>query len=223
MNYGTITIIGSGTGIETEEGNDRVYTAGDIYVPNGRAIWTYDGDDIVGIDNAVITGLMDGGDHDEGDTLIFRMDISPEDWANLDGLLATLPQAGSMMLNGHLYTWTDFENLEMIFTLAQIRDGRINPLDRAASSTGWCAGGGAQFYAIQADGDGEWAFNVTDAQVQQALADAFASGQHVLIGERLGVQLWALADLSAEGAQQLQIMGPDYMHIFPANTCGFTD
>ncbi|MBN2470059.1 MAG: hypothetical protein JXN59_04970, partial [Anaerolineae bacterium] len=67
-------------------------------------------------------------------------------------------------------------------------------------------------------------YNAADGQVQAALAEAQAAGAHVLIAERLGVQLWALATPSAEGAPQLQLMGPGgYTFIFPANTCGFTD
>ena len=134
------------------------------------------------------------------------------------------PAGGTITFRGHTYTYANFEELLSLLELAMLHDGRINPFDFAASATLYCAGGGAQFYRIHADGQGEWAYNVTDAQVQAALAQALATGSHILIADGLGVQLWALADLSAEGAEQLQLMGPDgYLIILPANTCGFTD
>ncbi len=204
--------------------SDLVINSGELNAPNsGLAIDTRAGDDTVIIEGGSVDGLIDGGD--DTDSLAFSIVHGAEGFDRVVAALAAAdPAGGSITINGETYTWSNFESLQNLLRMAMIGDGRANAFDFTANAALYCAGGGAQVYRIHEDGQGEWAYDVPDGLAAAALGQAIASGQHVLVTERLGVQLWALGETDAYGGAQFQLMGPGgYVYIFPANTCGLAD
>ncbi len=224
INSGSVTITSASStdaAIWGGDSDDLVINSGDLSAPNsGLAISTVGGNDTVIIEGGSVDGLIDGGD--DTDSLAFSIVHGAEGFDRVVAALAAAdPAGGSITINGQTYTWQNFESLQNLLRMAMIRDGRANAFDFTANAALYCAGGGAQVYRIHEDGQGEWAYDVPEGLAAAALGQAIASGQHVLVIERLGVQLWALAETDAYGVKQFQLMGPEgYVYIFPANTCG---
>ncbi len=207
-NTGTLTTTGlNAVGIQGGSGNDIIDNSGNIR-SSGASINAGAGDDTVVISGGQITGLIDGGSGT--DSLIFRMSIAPDGIEALAAeLAAAAPGGGTITIHGQTYTWVNFEDLVNQLYMAIFYDGRLNAGDIAATVVLYAVPiGGVDLWALD-DNGGVFAFRVGEDTLRAALQQAVASGQHVLIEERLGVSLWALS------SDQLQGMGPGgYIYVF---------
>jgi hypothetical protein len=70
-------------------------------------------------------------------------------------------------------------------------DDRVNYLDPIATMTAYCRGGGLEVWLINGY-DGQYAYSVAGQTVSAGLGQASATGQAVLVGDKLSLQVWAL-------------------------------
>mgnify|MGYP000022364699 CR=1 FL=1 len=123
--------------------------------------------------------------------------------------------SGTITVHGHTFSWQNFEHLYHKVDIPSFSDGRLNQYHMWATVTGYCTDYGLAVYAI-VDSTGQIAFTATPQQIADALAQAIATGENVMIGEANGVSLWALF------SNELQFVGPaGYFFITPPTVCGF--
>lgn len=221
VNNGAInTSSADAQGIDTSQGggDDTVINNGSINAANAEAITTGAGNDTVILGGGPVNGLIDGGA--DIDTLGFNLEVGAEGLEAVAAQIAAAnPNGGTIRINGHTYTWANFEQLLSLLRLAAFQDGRLNALDFAATVALYCVpGGGVSLYAINGQGQGEWAFLASADAIQAALAAATSGGTQMPVGEGLGVSLWALYP------NQLQAMGADgYLFTFSPAACDLGD
>ncbi len=219
VNNGTIgKDIVADSGASGIGGNDSITNNGTV---NGN-IDAGDGNDIVTIgDGATVGGIIDG--YTGTDTLQFKFN-DPAAGAAAATLLAGLsPTGGTATFGGHTYTWTNFEQLQALFTAAagggggtggggstgggqpitvtvrvnggQIKDGRVNGYDLGAPFAVYCVPNeSVQVIDISKDGNNALAISVKFDLINTEIAKAKASAQSVSIGSGLGDFLAAEAD-----------------------------
>ncbi len=173
-------------------------------------------------DGAVITGTIYNSGTNS--TLAFSMTV---DASAIDRLAAEIAQAdpngGTIIINGQTYTWDSFDQLKNLLKAAtgqflHYGDGRINDKDAMETMAAYCAAdGGLILWAVDAHSLGTRILTLSKQQMSNALAKATSSGQHVLIAEAQGRQVWALKS----GEYQLHdARGFVYDFIFAAHRCG---
>jgi hypothetical protein len=107
--------------IDTDAGDDIVSIKNATLTtqdePDHVAVQLDTGDDQLTLGNGAViqgnqNGLIDGGDHNKGDTLTFDMTVPAGDLAALQAAIAGANPAGdSITINGETYTWINFEEL----------------------------------------------------------------------------------------------------------------
>ena len=231
----TGTIIASGAAITTGGGTDTILVngavTGDVNAGTGDDAVT------IGPSNPAINGMLNGGSGT--DSLTFALTVTAADAPALAATIAAAsPAGGSLTYGGNVYEWTNFETLVnllnviassgggggggggpvvVLITTHSLADGRLNPLDLAATAIPYCGlgGNGLDIYAVVGS-QIELAFQVNVDEMRVGLAAA--SGAPVQIAPqlaRLGVALYAL------DGNTLQANGPEgYSFVFQANVCG---
>jgi hypothetical protein len=222
------------TAVRTSGGEDRVNLGGSADVQGDVRMGS--GDDTVQLGNGSrVSGMIDGGDHVNGDRLI----VGDESYCNEDsGTLDFVTRTGALVsginlsgdtfeFDGNNYTVENFEFGESGVTrrncIFKIDDGRINAYDIGAWVALYCNTlDGVNLWAIDLDGNGQADVSTDGATMRAALQQAVDGGSNVQVatGPR-GTSLWALA------SNQYQAMGPDprnpgqqYVYIFAPGTCG---
>jgi hypothetical protein len=184
---GNDTINNSGTvnqNIDAGGGNDTVANSG---VVNGT-IYAGAGDDTVIIQgNGTVNGTMDGGSG--YDVLTFSLNSSDpaqlEEWAAQ--IAAANPAGGTLTINGHIYTWQNFEELSsLLLTLVRL-NGYGDPFAVFCSRQG-----GLDIYRIQGT-TGILALHVDAQVISNALEFAQANDVLVRIATGGSLTLYALA------------------------------
>ncbi|MFN8374645.1 MAG: hypothetical protein U0694_17415 [Anaerolineae bacterium] len=154
--------------------------------------------------------LIDGGDGE--DTLVLAFDS-----AEVDAAVLANAANGTITIDGQTFEWINFEHI----VKGQPADGRLNgsPADNARTAAVYCSpydDGGVIVYGIDANNEGYLLFTVSADDAHDALEQAQANGEHVLIAEQDGQSLWALT------SSELQIHDADglYDFIFAPAICG---
>ena len=198
-NSGTVgSNIVSGTGTDTITNNGSVT----------GTIDAGDGSDTVTIgDGATVGGVISGGSGlDTGtDTLQFKFDDPAAGAAAAAVLAGKSPTGGTATFGGHTYTWSNFEQLQAIFTaaaaagqtvsvnIAQIKDGRINGYDLGAPIAVYCVPNEyVRVIDIQQDGSNPLAFQVEFNVVNKAVKNAKATFNSISITNGEGDYLSAI-------------------------------
>jgi|GEM_PF-5850220 len=230
--------------IEGDDGNDIIINNGvvnddlrggdgnDVIINNGVVnddILGGDGNDTVIISGGV-NGLIDGGNG--FDILEFEASVCygsggsfVENFLSISNLD---PASDSVTLDGHTYTWVEFEVL-ITDLLLQFCDGRNETFDAATPLVSYCnILGGLDIFDVNEMGvddrttEGVLVIRTTYAETLAALELAISTGQNQLIAsDSNGNQLYALS------SNELQIMGPEvhdpnkiYTFIFSPGICG---
>jgi hypothetical protein len=193
----------AGTGNDNITNNGTVTNIyGDNLVPPG----TGTGSDTI-TNSGIVTGLIDaGGGNDtviiqgnnaevgdgiEGgagyDVLTFNLtSTSPEElqsWA--DQIYAANPNGGTLILAGHTYTWTNFEELtQLLFSLSRL-NGMADPFAVYCSLEG-----GIDVYAIVGQ-EGIFSVHVNGGVISSGIEQAIESGNIVRIGSSTTAVVYA--------------------------------
>lgn len=166
-NNGTITA--NNNAVQTGNGNDIVINNG---TANGNIILG-GGDDIMVV-NGVVNGMMDGGGGT--DRIVFTLTVvgNIHDYDRVAAQLTAMsPAGGSIIINGQLYEWQNFEELVNLLRFVDSApqpcafDGRINNYDCHAPIAIY--GYPLEIYAINPDTNGgEYAFSISQAMIDAA-------------------------------------------------------
>jgi hypothetical protein len=184
---------------------------------------------------ARVDGLIDGGDHDRGDTLVVGSEtLCKEESGALDrytengALVESLNLSGdTFTFDGQTYEIANFERgdngIRRRTCYPRIEDGRTNAYDIGAWVALYCNTlDGVNLWAIDLEGKGQVDISVDGATMKAALQQAVEGGSDVLVaaGPR-GTTLWALA------WNQYRAVRPDqrepdknYEYTFEPGTCG---
>ncbi|MFN8420585.1 MAG: hypothetical protein U0528_15285 [Anaerolineae bacterium] len=71
-------------------------------------------------------------------------------------------------------------------------DTRVNYLDPVASMTAYCRGDHGLDVWIISNSQGQYVYTLSEAQLSNGLGQAIATGQNVIIGNSMSMQVWAL-------------------------------
>jgi LysM repeat protein len=98
-------------------------------------------------------------------------------------------------------------------------DGRLNPYSQQMAV--YCVSGGVQVWRISGS-QGYLAFHASPTQIGQALAQMWATHQHVRIAadDQYGLSLWALTSNELQATVRNSAIPQGYNFVFPVNTCG---
>jgi hypothetical protein len=185
---GNDTIDNSGTvnqNIDAGGGNDTVINGGGV----GGNIIAGGGDDTVIIQgNGTVNGTIDGGSG--YDTLTFDLtSANPaqlEEWAAQ--IAAANPSGGTLTINGHTYTWVNFEELStLLLTLVRL-NGYDDPFAVFCSFEG-----GLDIYRTIGN-EGVLAMSVDVQTISNAVNFAQTNGVLVRIARSEIITLYALAN-----------------------------
>jgi hypothetical protein len=181
-NNGTSNSIHGDNGAGTGTGNDTITNNGavngDIIAGGGNDTVTIQGND------SSVGGIIDGGAGT--DTLTF--DLRSADPEQLDAWAAEIaaanPNGGTIILNGHTYTWTNFEDLQALLHLI--------PINVEGSTRPFCAAvGGLDIYIAVGD-EGTFSLYASAESISAALSYARVYEMDVPIETSETSQLWAL-------------------------------
>ncbi len=211
--------------IEGDSGNDIIANSGDVN-GNGTDISAGSGNDTVMLQDGAQSSadnrlVVNGGTGT--DQLVFNFSFHNPDELNAmaQQIAARSPAGGSITFRGQVYAWTNFEQLvnllQLIITQPSFTDGRLNAYEPWQTAAVYCeAQGGVKVLAIDANSQGQLAFSVDWATVQNAIAQAVNSGANTQIASGLGHSLWALSD-----GRSLQVNQDDgaYYFTFLAERC----
>ncbi len=158
-------------------------------------------------DGATVGGTIDGGAGTDTLKFIFN---NPADGAAAAAILAgKVASGGTATFGGHTYTWTNFEQLQAIFTaaaaagqpvtvsvsIAQIKDGRINGYDLGAPFAVYCVPNEfVRVIDIRQDGSNPLAFQVKFDVVNDAVKKAKATFDTIGIANGEGDYLSATSN-----------------------------
>ncbi len=195
-----------GTNIVSGNGTDTITNNGNVT----GTIDAGDGSDTVTIgDGATVGGVISGGSAlDTGtDTLQFKFDDPAAGAAAAAVLAGKSPAGGTATFGGHTYTWSNFEQLQAIFTaaaaagqpvsvsvnVAQIKDGRLNGYDLGAPIAVYCVPNEyIEVIDIRQDGSNPLAFRVNFDLVNKAVKEAKATFDSISITNGEGDYLSAI-------------------------------
>ncbi len=203
----------NGNAVVGNGGSDHVTNNGTV---NG-VIDAGEGNDNVTIgDGATVGGAINGGTGT--DTLQFKFNDPIEGAAAAATLAGMSPLGGTATFGGHTYSWTNFEQLQAIFTAAavagqpvtvsvstrgQIKDGRVNGYDLGAPFAVYCSADDfVQVIDIRQDGTNPTAFVVKFDVINKAITTAKSTGKSVGIASGEG------DFLSADANGSLVVSGP---------------
>ncbi len=189
------------SGATTSNGNDTITNNGTV---NGNIDASGGNDQVTIGDGATVGGTIDGGAGTDTLKFIFN---NPADGEAAAAILAgKVASGGTATFGGHTYTWTNFEQLQAIFTaaaaagepvtvsvsIAQIKDGRLNGYDLGAPFAVYCVPNEfVRVIDIRQDGSNPLAFQVKFDAVNDAVKKAKATFDTISIANGEGDYLSA--------------------------------